>query len=163
MREYLSEGMVLAVFPNGDLDLRVSVFTRDFGKLRAKAKSARKITSKLAGHLQPGFLVRLRIIEKNGLQIVDALKMGSIRTSVQELERLDGLLPEMEPEPELWPSVSAGELRWPPTLKILGWDPARAECARCGGSRVSAFRASNQDFFCAACASKFNPNQLIFI
>lgn len=163
MREYLSEGVVLAAFPNGNLDLRLSVFTKDFGKLRAKAKSARKITSKLAGHLQPGFTVRLRIIEKSGLQIVDALKTGTLEISQTELERLDGLLPEMEPEPAIWPLISGKGLPWPEVLRILGWDPSGAACASCGRQAVAAFRLLNQDFFCSDCASKINPNQLIFI
>ncbi|MEK7212689.1 MAG: recombination protein O N-terminal domain-containing protein, partial [Patescibacteria group bacterium] len=51
MQEYLSEAVVLDAVPNGDLDLRVHLFTKKFGKLTAKVKSARKITSKLAGHL----------------------------------------------------------------------------------------------------------------
>ncbi len=163
MREYLSEGIILAAFPNGDLDLRLSVFTKDFGKLRAKVKSARKITSKLAGHLQPGFITKLRIIEKNGLQIVDALKIGVVGVSQAELEQLEKLLPEMEPEPNLWSLADGGNISWPNILKTLGWDPAQATCAGCGGNPVVTFRLSNQDFFCAECASKINPNQLIFI
>ena len=80
MQEYLSEAVVLDRLANGDLNGRVVFLTKRFGKLVGKARSIRKITSKLSGHLQPGNLVQVRMIEKNGLQIVDALKKSRLRS-----------------------------------------------------------------------------------
>ena len=70
MREYSTEGVVLDRVSSREADLRVTLYTRDLGKIIAKVKSGRAITSKLAPHLEPLNFVRLRIIEKNGFQVV---------------------------------------------------------------------------------------------
>lgn len=176
MQEYLSEAVVLNAYPNGDMDLRVSLFTRKFGKLVAKVKSAKKITSKLAGHLQPGDLSRVRLVEKGGLQAVDALKSSRLGTAPLNLYFLDRVLHEAEPDPELWqvvagsPDAGVGAgLDWRRILKILGWDPAEAFCRACRG-QANYFYPRDQEFFCAAClpagrhgASKMSPDEIIFV
>ena len=65
MTEYLSEAVVLDKETSGDLDIRVSMFTKKFGKLKVRAKSARRIVSKLSPHLEPGNVAQVRIIEKS--------------------------------------------------------------------------------------------------
>lgn len=97
MNEYLSEAVVLDRFPHGDLNGRIVFLTKRFGKLVGRAKSIRKITSKLSGHLQPGNLVQIRMIEKNGLQVVDALKKERLGLSLPELRFLGEILSEAEP------------------------------------------------------------------
>jgi len=151
MQEYLTDAVVLNKIPNGDLDTRYVLFTRRFGKLTAKAKSARKITSKLAPHLEPGTLSAVRLIEKNGLQVVDALKKESLVLPIRELHLLGEVLAEAEPEKGIWASLTNGKLRWPEILKVLGWDPGQAQCAMCGTATPEYFDYRSQDFFCADC------------
>jgi len=162
MREYSSEAIVLRVEPVGEMDLRVSLFTKKFGKLSARARSARKVTSKLAGHLQPGNRVKTRVVEKRGYQVVDALKIDFLEHDPSELHFLHDILPEAQPEPRLWKHLSEEAFHWPAVLKILGWDPALGRCVICEGE-PSYFQIKNQDFFCKKCASKLPKNALIFI
>lgn len=162
MQEYLSEAIVLNVQPNGDMDLQVSLFTKKFGKLIAKAKSARKITSKLAGHLQPGNLARVRLIEKGGLQAVDVLKDSQIGVPLSDLYFLDRLLAEAEPDLGLWHIIAGGKWSWRKILKILGWDPAEAVCRTCR-KQPAYFYPKDQEFFCVDCASKLSRDGLISV
>ncbi len=50
---YKTEGIVLKRWDYKEKDRMVKLFTRDFGKLTTRAISARKQSSKLAGHLEP--------------------------------------------------------------------------------------------------------------
>ncbi len=161
MQEYVSEAIVLEKKTFGDCDSRYSIFTRRFGKMVAKAKSVRKITSKLAGHLEPGNIVRVRFIEKNGLQITDALKEEKLFISLMNLSLLSDLLPEGEPEVALWANCRAGVFVWRDILRTLGWDPEYATCVSCGSSDVSSFYIPSQEFFCGRCSSsKSGKNEI---
>lgn len=162
MQEYLSEAVVLGVYPNGDMDLRVPLFTKKFGKLIAKAKSARKITSKLAGHLQVGNIVRVRLVEKGGLQAVDALKSLRLNAPPYNFCFLDRLLAEMEPDLELWQAITEDSWNWRRILRILGWDPAEAVCRKCR-KPPAYFYLKDQDFFCRDCALKFKSDEIILL
>src|SRR3990167_2085217 len=173
MQEYLSEAVVLDSFPNGNLDARFIFLTKRFGKLTGKAKSARKITSKLSGHLQPGNLVQVRMIKKNGIQVVDALKKSRLRSlsyggqarnslSLAELRFLGELLAEAEPEFTIWEMLVTRRFSWNTALKTLGWDPDFASCAMCA-SKIEAFHPRTQEFFCKNCASKLRPDEVIYL
>ncbi len=45
-------GIILKKYPLGEADELLTIYTREAGKLRAKAVSSRKIKSRLGGHLQ---------------------------------------------------------------------------------------------------------------
>jgi len=160
--EYITEAVVLNREPSGDLDSRFSLFTNRFGKLVAKGKSTRRPTSKLSSHLEPGMLVQVRLIEKNGLQVVDALKRGEIPAAPPSLHFLDRILPEAEPEPDLWRLLLTG-LNWRSALAILGWDPKEALCATCSKGELRAFSVRSQEFFCSDCVSKHRGNEVLYI
>jgi len=163
MQEYVSEAIVLKKQPLGDRDSRHTQFTRRFGKRVAKAKSARKITSKLAGHLEPGNVVRVRLIEKNGLQIADALKETRLEVSPEDCSLLSDLLPELGSEPALWANCRVGKFVWRDILRALGWDPDYAMCAACGSREVFSFYIPSQEFFCRRCASKLGKVEIVLI
>ena len=99
---YFNEAIVLDREPSGEIDNRFSIYAKGFGKIVARGKSTRKITSKLSGHLEPGNLVKVRLIEKNGLQVVDTLKVSSIKCQVSDLYFLNKLLPEHDFDFALW-------------------------------------------------------------
>ena len=127
MREYLTEAVVLNQDYLNDLDVRVDLYTRDFGRLKAKARSLKKTTSKLAGHLEPLTLSRVRLVEKNGLSVTDALTITRFDKS-QESLRLLGFFREnvLEGEPDLalWQwlkdSLLSGEISYDSLNKQLG-------------------------------------------
>ena len=156
MQEYVNDAIVLRKEPQGDLDGRYVFFTERFGKVIAKAKSSRKITSKLASHLEPGTVGKIRFIETHGMQIIDALKARKSPIAVADLHFLSQLLQELQPEPELWDMLIAEEsdFSWLKVLAILGWDPEEAACSSCGKPHPAYFYVPRQEFFCAACVRK---------
>jgi recombinational DNA repair protein (RecF pathway) len=162
MQEYSTDAIVLDKELNGDLDARITLFTKQFGKLIGKAKSVRKITSKLSGHLEPGNLIRARLIEKSGLQIVDALKKERLSVDLPDFYFLGRLLADAQPEPELWDALTAGNFSRREALKLLGWDPEHASCAACG-QKTAAFHVKSQEFFCSACALKLRKEEILYI
>jgi len=161
MREYISEALVLVKDPAGEADCRVSVFAKDFGKLVGRAKSARKITSKLGPHLEPGNFVQVRFIEKNNLQITDVLKKSRFEISPTDLYFLDRVLAEGEVEPKIWEMINGGRFDWRAALAVLGWDPEEASCENCPEKKADYFHIKSHAFFCAACASAAPKNDLI--
>lgn len=159
MQEFVSDAVVLAKDDRNDLDHTVSVFTKHYGKIRGKTKSTKKITSKLSGHLEAGNLIKVRFVEKGGIQIVDALKREKIKASPEDLRHMDTILAEGEPDFHIWAALQR-QFNWKVILGILGWDPQESSCSACGGeSKV--FYVRNQEFFCAACASKIPESELI--
>jgi recombinational DNA repair protein (RecF pathway) len=165
MHEYVTKAVVLdKATRGGHADARYSFFTERFGKIAARATSSRKIVSKLAGHLEPGTVTAVRIIEQHGTKVVDALKLGRANISLRDLASLSSLLGEWEPDVDLWRElIAAANFSWANTLAILGWDPSGAVCAECGLDAASQrqnalhFYIPRQEFFCASCAaSAFN-------
>ena len=159
----MSEAIVLKKVPLGDCDNRYVLFTRRFGKLAAKAKSARKITSKLAGHLEPGNVIRVRLIEKSGLQIVDALKETRLGVSPENLSLFSDILPDGEAEQALWANCRTGVFAWRGILRTLGWDPEYAACTACDSPKVFSFHGRSQEFFCRQCTSKLDKGGIILM
>jgi recombinational DNA repair protein (RecF pathway) len=160
MHEYVAQAVILDKEPFQEYDNRISFFTEKFGKLTGKAVSTRKVKSKLAAHLEPGNFVNLRFVEKRNLQIVDGLKAGELRTSAPDLYRLHQVLPEGEPEADLWRMLRENRFTWREALKILGWDPTGSLC-RCGKTSA-AFYVPRQDMFCKTCAAEMPLRDLIF-
>lgn len=149
MHERVTPALVLARHAHGEADLRVSLFTRDLGKLVATAVSGRKIASKLSPHLMEGGVSTVRIVEQKGIRVVDALTLkGGVRTLLECL-LLDRLLPENVPEPAVWAVATASRVDWDAVLAALGWDPAHGACRACG-KPPAVFVIRSQDFLCAA-------------
>lgn len=172
MREYVTEAVVLAKEPYRDFDARYAFFTKRFGKIMGKATSARKITSKLAGHLEPGSVATVRFVERNGgsgngngmPQIADALKYGKLAATPGDLHFLNRLLPEWEADAALWDELARDGFSWERLLGILGWDLRHAVCEGCGQRQeIAAFYIPRQEFFCAACASKLDRDELLLL
>lgn len=151
MQEYGGEALVLRKEPQSECDSRVSLYMKRYGKLVAKAKSARKITSKLSAHLEPGNISEIRLVEKNDLHVVDALKKNKLDINPRDLYLIDRILSEADPDPEFWRLLSSGRFNWNRALSILGWDPKEASCS-CGLS-PRAFDISKQEFFCKNCVT----------
>jgi recombinational DNA repair protein (RecF pathway) len=154
MQEYVTNAIVLRKFPQGDLDGRYTLLTERYGKMTGKAKSSRKITSKLAPHLEPGTALRARFIEAHGTQIIDALKVGNAGLSLMDLQFLAMILPEGQPEKDIWQMLVSRRFSWAKALAALGWDPGEAVCASCGTRRGTHFLIARQDFFCDQCVRK---------
>lgn len=174
MQEYVTRALVLdKQTRGGHADARYSFFTERYGKIQARAVSSRKIVSKLAGHLEPGTLAAVRIIETHGAQVVDALTAARTQISLPDLAMLNSLLGEWEPDRELWQELctvvrnddapsAAQKFSWPRILAILGWDPSGAVCALCNRADRPArhFQVARQEFLCTQCAASFFPSRM---
>ena len=113
--------------------------------------------------MEPGNVIRVRLIEKNGLQITDALKEARLEVALEHLSLFSDLLPEGEAEPALWARCRAGIFAWRAILRVLGWDPEYATCTAWGSPEVFSFRISSQEFFCRQCALKFGRNGILLL
>lgn len=162
MREYITQAIILDREPQGELNARITIWSREFGKMRGRATSLSKITSKLSAHLEPGLLSDVRLVENKNIQIVDALKIRRLAIPPGDLPRLARLLAEGEPEEDLWVAATADRWSWRAVLGALGWHPDGATCVLCG-RRPEAFSIASQDFFCELCAGKLPADTLIYI
>lgn len=107
-RVYKGEGIVLRHTPIGEADIVLSIYTPQWGKVRAVAKGVRRPQSKLAGHVEP--LTRLSLLLAQGRNL-DVLAQGetleafpAIRNDLDTLARalyavelVDRFSPEASP------------------------------------------------------------------
>ena len=63
-RFYKTEGIVLRLIPIGEADRIVTMFTPHHGKVRAVARGARRIKSRVGGHVE--LLARVRVMIRHG-------------------------------------------------------------------------------------------------
>ncbi len=160
---YFPEAVVLNREDANDFDSRFSIYAKGYGKFHAKAKSARKILSKLSGHLEPGSLVKIRLVGNGGFQVADALKFGKVEINPPDLYFLDQLLPAEDFDFQIWeilakssPSASSGRepFDWKKILRVLGWDPDHGTCEFCHLGEPAYFDLRGQGFVCADCFLK---------
>jgi len=162
MEEYVTDAIVLKKEPSGESDMRYTLFSERFGKISAKAGSSRRIVSKLAGHLEPGAVAKVRFIDKGSAQIVDALKSSRIDISPADLRFLNDLLPDLQADPDLWVQLTRRAFSWRDILRVLGWDPRGAICSLCG-RKAAWFFIPRQEFLCDPCVSKMGKNKISYI
>ena len=112
-----TEGIILQRQGVREYDLVVTAYTKDFGKLKLSAISARKITSKLRGGLEPLCLSELEFIEgRSRLVVTDAQsyeRYGTIRedlarlqAALQVLDSVDRLVQGQEADEKVWALLS---------------------------------------------------------
>ena len=159
MDRWEDEALVLGTLDYGDADRLVTLLTRRRGKLTAFAAGARKSRRRFAGALEPGTLLRARLVERHGstvrldaVEVVQAFprireELSRIARALYALELCRELLRDDEPAPELlslaveWlgkldageagpTSVLAFELQ---ALALAGLMPRFDACALCGG------------------------------
>jgi DNA repair protein RecO (recombination protein O) len=75
-----SEAVVLRTWPVHEADLIVSLFTRDYGKLRGVAKSALKSRKRFGGALEPMTVARAWFVERPRLELARLDQLEIIRS-----------------------------------------------------------------------------------
>ena len=184
MLEVITEAVVLDKEDLGEQDSRVFLYTKDLGKIAAKATSARKITSKLAGHLQPFNLITARLISKQnffdgkGFQLADALSIDNSKNlksdpellseAIKTFDLIRRSIPEGVPDRELWEFLGGILNKEAPAhlsnaLQILGFDSAYAVCELCDNSKPGYFFPKNNFFVCQSCRAVSNEIKNNFI
>jgi recombinational DNA repair protein (RecF pathway) len=152
MREYVTRAIVLERSDAGELDSRVHLYTRSLGKISARATSARKITSKLAPHLEPLTIITARLVSKIGFQIADAVSERRLpAASFPSLRLVRELAAEGEPEEQLWHALTGGGAPLRKTLTALGFDPQFAACRECASPQAEYFSLDECVYYCRAC------------
>lgn len=174
MIEYFTKALVLDQENSGEFDKSIFLYSEDLGRVTAKARSIRKITSKLASQLEPLNFVRVRLVEKNGFQVVDALAFNKIKPSQPALELtrfIKEMTFELQPDRILWLLIKKTfqnlknnkKFSYKPFLKVLGFAPDFARCNVCSSKFVVYFSKSEQIFLCRKCALKIDKNELILV
>jgi DNA repair protein RecO (recombination protein O) len=70
---YKTEGIVLKKIDAGETDALFTIYTKDFGKIRAVAQGVKKEEAKLKGHLEPLSLASLQFVSgRNGERLTHA-------------------------------------------------------------------------------------------
>ncbi|MGA8042922.1 MAG: DNA repair protein RecO [Terracidiphilus sp.] len=173
-----SEAVVLRTWPVHEADLIVSLFTRDYGRLRGVAKSALKSRRRFGGALEPMTLARAWFAERprQELMRLDQLEIirsplstpvDAVRMTVLSLyaEVLDEALPERDPQETVFRllvsvlEVTTAEQPWMPLTYFLLWMtrlmgllPEISRCTVCGeplhADEIS-FSLHTDGLFCA--------------
>jgi len=182
MERWEDEALVLGTLDYGDADRLVTLLTRARGKLTAFAAGARKSRRRFAGALEPGTVLRARLVERHGstvrldaVEVVNAFphireELPRIARALYALELCRELLRDDEPAPELFSltvdwlqrldageagptSVLAFELQ---ALALAGLMPRFDACALCGGPPGEAprFDVDHGGAVCAGCAGR---------
>lgn len=172
MIEVVSEAIVLGAEEKGEYDKRVFFYTKDFGKITARATSLRKITSKLVSHCEPLQLVEIRIasrgdtMDTHSFQLTDALAhseqfrgertSAQIKNALHVVECIQKSIPEGVPDEELWNfllNVSLGTMHATvaDALRILGFDSAFSQCQLCNQAQPEYFFPKDHFFICQTC------------
>ncbi len=173
MIEHFTEAIILKQKNIGEFDKLIYLYAKELGKVVVKAKSSRKITSKLASQLEPLNIVKVRLIEKNGFQIADSMIFKKIEKSLKTIEIADFIEEmtfELQPDRKLWieikksfENINKGNFSYNKLLEILGFSRDFAECANCQSRRVNFFSKKEQVFLCKRCGLKNRGNDLILI
>ncbi len=158
MAQYQAEAILLAVRDWGDSDKLVTLFSHEYGKISAVAYGARRPKNRMSGTLQLFSHVELSLSQGNKL---DTIRQCDVKTSFRNLrenliqmaygvfilELVDELLPDRQPEPEIFdllltvltvmqrrnPRLVALAAAWQ-LLMLAGFQPVLDHCVRCGSS-----------------------------
>lgn len=111
MAVFTSEAVVLRTWPVHEADLVVSIFTRDYGRLKGMAKSALKSRKRFGGALEPMTLARAWFAERPRQELVRLDQLEILRSPLSApvdvarmavlsffAEVLDEILPERDPQ-----------------------------------------------------------------
>ncbi len=167
MTEHFTWGIVLQKEPVGECDLIYSVFTWDLGKIRARATSARKILSRLAGHLEPGTFATIRIVRKNEygqFRMAEAIREHKTKSGrvIKILTLANDLIPIEQPDIEMFSFLKTLIIRgaepeassFAALLKLAGFDPKVAKCGICSSKTIAYFSPQDIIFLCVQCRTK---------
>lgn len=173
--DVITEAIVLDKEDVGEADSRIFLYTKNYGKIIAKATSSRKITSKLAAYLEPLSYINARLVARGdgvfdlrNSRVVDALLIGeSVKWAGKEDELKNALrvshfisrsIPKEAADAELWDlllGVCSGKesISIKKMLDFLGFGKDHASCEICASSVIEYFYPINNSFVCAGCVS----------
>jgi DNA repair protein RecO (recombination protein O) len=173
-----SEAVVLRTWPVHEADLIVSLFTRDFGRVKGVAKSALKSRKRFGGALEPMTEARAWFADRPGQELVRLDQLEIVRSPLSApvdharmavlsffAELLDQVLPEHDPQETVFRLLVAVleqttvEQPWMPLTyfqlwmtRLMGLLPNIAHCTACGEALTAgeaSFNTLGDGLFCA--------------
>jgi DNA repair protein RecO (recombination protein O) len=178
MGVHTSEAVVLRTWPVHEADLIVSLFTRDFGRVKGVAKSALKSRKRFGGALEPMTEARAWFADRPGQELVRLDQLEIVRSPLSTpvdharmavlsffAELLDQVLPEHDPQETVFRLLVAVleqttvEHPWMPLTyfqlwmtRLMGLLPDIAHCTACGEALAAgetSFNTLGDGLFCA--------------
>ncbi len=177
MKESVTEALVLGVTPSGETDSLVSLYTKEFGRIEARAIGGKKALSKFAPHLDVMNHVLVRLVKKNTTPITDALlenRFLILRNDINTygkafviLRILKNCTPLEAQDFELWHllirSFSASKPKLEEIMRALGYTMTHAKCDVCKSEKIAFFETQSQVFLCESCGGKFERDDVVYI
>jgi len=166
MAEFITKVVVLEKETIKEYESLIYLFSEDKGLILAKARGIKKITSKLAGHLETKFLTLVRLVEGRETWVVDALQEGEIKRSFKELNIIRFLAGRWQRDDEIWDILinnkKISEKDW---LAYFGFNSEFASCDICGRGVPVSFDLREHIFLCPGCqvALKLSNDELVLI
>lgn len=176
---YKSEAVIIRRSDLGEADKILTIFTPNFGKLRVVAKGVRKVTSRLAGHVELFTRSRMLLAKARNLDIVtqsetiDAYRplhddLSRVAHAYYVAELLDTLTPDEQENYAAYKLTADAfrllsddsdpdrVLRWyeMQILGYMGYSPEMTQCVECRNeltATVNAFSPALGGVICAAC------------
>ena len=183
----ISEAFLTRKIEHGEADYVLTLFTKDFGKIRGLAKNAKKSRKRFGGRLEPFVHLRVRFRERpGGMKFIEDSETIEVFSSLMEniglftwgsfiLENVDALLPEEEPNERMFELLvqtlsDLGSKKSPlivalnfqiSALSLSGYKPDFDACAKCGDSieEDAFFSIQKGGILCNGC-KKNEPNGL---
>lgn len=178
MNVLTSEAVVLRTWPVHEADLIVSLFTRDYGRIRGVAKSAMRSRRRFGGALEPMTVTRAWFAERPRQELVRLDQLEIMRSPLSSpidhtrmavlsffAEVLDEALPDHDPQETVFRlAVSVLEETtvqqpWMPLTyfqlwltRLMGLLPDIAHCTACGETLQAgeiSFNTLGDGLFCA--------------
>ena len=172
------EAIVLRTWPIHEADQIVSLFTRDYGKIKGVAKSAARSRRRFGGALEPMTHVRASYAEKPRQELVRLDSFDIVSSPLSQpvdygraaalaffAEVLEETLPDHDPQDAVFRLLVAvlGHTRrdaiWMPvtyfalwTTRLMGWLPDLTTCVHCGtplAAQPAWFHAQSDGLFCS--------------
>ncbi len=178
-RTFRAQGLVLRHFEYGEADRILTIFTLEYGKIKAIAKGVRKIGSRKAGHLEPFTRANLFFASGRDLAIItqaetiepylklksDLELMSHASYVIELLDRFTyeegqhrdlynlvvATLTRLQENPLVRTVVHYYEVR---LLDLLGFRPNLTHCSQCGKEIVAVdqfFTPHGGGVFCPIC------------
>jgi len=169
---------VLRTWPIQEADQIVSLFTRDYGKIKGVAKSASRSRRRFGGALEPMTHVRASYAEKPRQDLVRLDSFDIVTSPLSQpvnygraaalaffAEVLEEMLPDHDPQDAVFRLLVAvlaftrNDRIWMPvtyfalwTTRLMGWLPDMSICVRCGkplAGQTAWFHAQSDGLFCS--------------
>ncbi len=168
----------------GEADRIVTFYTKRLGKIRAVARGARRLKSRMGAALEPLTICDLNLFEKSGDSLfrvsqVDLVEpfvsfrenLGLMAAAARMANVVGAVTPDGDPDSELFDTLEQGlhslVMSDDPTLTALlfqirllgltGFRPQTDHCAACGKTSViqePQFSPASGGLVCAACAAR---------